>query len=259
MKISLFFRMKNEKSTTFAKIFMTMSIRKHIPNTITCCNLISGCISIYLTLNGFHFAAALMIFAAAIFDFFDGFAARALDAKSPIGGELDSLSDVVSFGVAPSFILVHHLKLMGVGWMVGDVDVFVFLAFVLAAFAAVRLAKFNIDTRQTSSFLGLPVPAVGLFIASLSIMMMHINENGLLMKTVNNPYFFIGMILMFSWLMVSEVPFFSFKVKSLRFADNKLRYVLVVFAVVSFAVFQWVALPFIFLFYILLSVIFYRG
>lgn len=236
-----------------------MSIVKHIPNTITSCNLISGCISIYLTLNGFHFAAALMIFAAAIFDFFDGFAARMLDAKSPIGGELDSLSDVVSFGVAPSFILADHMKMMGVEWMVGGVNVFVFTAFVLAAFAAVRLAKFNIDTRQTSSFLGLPVPAVGLFIASLSIMMMRINENGLLMEAVNNPCFFIVMILVFSWLMISEVPFFSFKVKSLRFADNKLRYVLIVFAVVSFAVLQWVALPFIFLFYILLSVIFYRG
>jgi len=201
----------------------------------------------------------LMVFAAAIFDFFDGFAARMLDAKSPIGGDLDSLSDVVSFGVAPSFILAHYMKSMGVEWMLGSVNVFVFLAFILAAFAAVRLAKFNIDTRQTSSFLGLPVPAVGLFISSLSIMMMQINENGLLMKIVNNPYFFIVMILVFSWLMVSEVPFFSFKMKNLKFGENKLRYILVVFAVASFAIFQWVALPFIFLFYILLSVIFYRG
>jgi len=236
-----------------------MSVKKHIPNTITCCNLISGCISIYLTLNGLHFAAALMVFAAAIFDFFDGFAARMLDAKSPIGGDLDSLSDVVSFGVAPSFILAHYMKSMGVEWMLGSVNVFVFLAFILAAFAAVRLAKFNIDTRQTSSFLGLPVPAVGLFIASLSIMMMRINENGLLMEIVNNPYFFIVMILVFSWLMISEVPFFSFKIKTLKFSENRLRYVLVIFAVASFAIFQWVALPFIFLFYILLSVIFYRG
>ena len=200
-----------------------------------------------------------MLFAAAVFDFFDGFAARALDAKTPFGGELDSLADVVSSGVAPSFILAHYMKDMGVEWMVGGVNVFVFTAFVLAAFAAVRLAKFNIDTRQTSSFLGLPVPAVGLSVASLSIMMMRIDENGLLMKIVNNPYFFIVMILVFSWLMVSEVPFFSFKMKNLKFADNKLRYILVAFAVVAFAVFQWVALPFIFLFYILLSVIFYRG
>ena len=200
-----------------------------------------------------------MLFAAAVFDFFDGFAARALDAKSPIGGELDSLADVVSSGVAPSFILAHYMKDMGVEWMVGGVNVFVFTAFVLAAFAAVRLAKFNIDTRQTSSFLGLPVPATGLFVASLSIMMMRIDENGLLMRIVNNPYFFIAIILVFSWLMVSEVPFFSFKMKNLRFGDNKLRYILVVFAVAAFAVFRWVALPFIFLFYILLSVIFYRG
>ena len=200
-----------------------------------------------------------MLFAAAVFDFFDGFAARALDAKSPIGGELDSLADVVSSGVAPSFILAHYMKDMGVEWMVGGVNVFVFTAFVLAAFAAVRLAKFNIDTRQTSSFLGLPVPATGLFVASLSIMMMRIDENGLLMRIVDNPYFFIAIILVFSWLMVSEVPFFSFKMKNLKFGDNKLRYILVVFAVVMFAVFRWVALPFIFLFYILLSVIFYRG
>ena len=250
---------ERRKSTIFAKILEIMSIRKHIPNTITCCNLISGCISIYLTFNGFHFGAALMLFAAAIFDFFDGFAARALDAKSPIGGELDSLADVVSSGVAPSFILAHYMKDMGVEWMVGGVNVFVFTAFILAAFAAVRLAKFNIDTRQTSSFLGLPVPATGLFIASLSIMMMRIDENGLLMKIVNNPYFFIAVILLFSWLMVSEVPFFSFKMKNLRFGDNRLRYILVIFAVVMFAVFGWVALPFIFLFYILLSVFFYRG
>lgn len=200
-----------------------------------------------------------MLFAAAIFDFFDGFAARALDAKSPIGGELDSLADVVSSGVAPSFILAHYMKDMGVEWFVGGVNVFVFTAFVLAAFAAVRLAKFNIDTRQTSSFLGLPVPATGLFVASLSIMMMRIDENGLLMRIVDNPYFFIAIILVFSWLMVSEVPFFSFKMKNLKFGDNKLRYILVMFAVVMFAVFRWVALPFVFLFYIFLSVIFYRG
>lgn len=200
-----------------------------------------------------------MIFAASVFDFLDGFAARVLNAKSPIGGELDSLSDVVSFGVAPSFILVNHMTKMNVEWLVGGVNVFVFVAFVLAAFAAVRLAKFNIDKRQTTSFLGLPVPAVGLFIASLSIMMMRINENGLLMKIVNNPYFFIAMILIFSWLMISEVPFFSFKIKSLKFSDNKLRYILVASALVAFTVFQWVSLPFIFLFYILLSVFFYRG
>ena len=138
-----------------------MSLKQHIPNTITCCNLISGCFSILFSFSGMSVMASVMIFAAGLFDFFDGFTARLLNAHSPIGGELDSLSDVVSFGVAPSFIVAWFLSKTGVGWWVHNVNVFPMLAFILAAFAAVRLAKFNIDTRQTTSFIGLPVPAVG--------------------------------------------------------------------------------------------------
>ena len=191
-----------------------------------------------------------MIFVAAVFDFFDGFAARLLNAKSPIGGELDSLSDVVSFGVAPSFIIAMLLSKTGISWMIADVNVFPMLAFILAAFAAVRLAKFNIDTRQTSSFIGLPVPAVGLFVASLPFANL---------SFVENPYFLLAMVAVFSWLMISEVPFFSFKIKNLRFKDNILRYFVVIFAIIAVIILQLVALPFIFLFYILLSVICYRG
>ena len=227
-----------------------MSLVKHIPNTITCCNLISGCISILLLCQGHVIGASAMIFVAAVFDFFDGFAARLLNAKSPIGGELDSLSDVVSFGVAPSFIIAMLLGKTGISWMIADVNVFPMLAFILAAFAAVRLAKFNIDTRQTSSFIGLPVPAVGLFVASLPLANL---------SFVENPYFLLAIVALFSWLMISEVPFFSFKIKNLRFKDNILRYFVVIFAIIAVIILQLVALPFIFLFYILLSVICYRG
>ena len=227
-----------------------MSLVKHIPNTITCCNLISGCVSIFLLCQGHVIGASAMIFVAAVFDFFDGFAARLLNAKSPIGGELDSLSDVVSFGVAPSFIIAMLLSKTGISWMIADVNVFPMLAFILAAFAAVRLAKFNIDTRQTSSFIGLPVPAVGLFVASLPFANL---------SFVENPYFLLAMVAIFSWLMISEVPFFSFKIKNLRFKDNILRYFVVIFAIIAVIILQLVALPFIFLFYILLSVICYRG
>ena len=225
-----------------------MSIKKHIPNTITCCNLLSGCVSILFTCNNHLLWASAMIFIAAIFDFLDGFAARTLDAKSPIGGELDSLSDVVSFGVAPSFIVAWFLSKSGIGWWVHDVNLFPMLGFILAAFAAVRLAKFNIDTRQSHNFIGLPVPAVGLFIASLPFLTMEMN-----------PYLLLAMVAIFSWLMISEVPFFSFKIKNLRFKDNVLRYFVVIFAIIAVIIMKLAALPFVFLFYILLSVICYRG
>lgn len=236
-----------------------MSIKKHIPNTITCCNLLSGCVSILFLCHDHVLWASAMIFVAAVFDFFDGFAARALDAKSPIGGELDSLSDVVSFGVAPSFIVAWFLSKSGITWWVHDFNIFPVLAFVLAAFAAVRLAKFNIDTRQSSSFIGLPVPAVGLFIASLPFMLFNIGNDTVIYQIVTNPYFLLAMVAIFSWLMISEVPFFSFKIKSLRFKENILRYFVVIFAITAVVILHWVALPFIFLFYILLSVICYRG
>ncbi len=225
-------------------------IKKHIPNTITCCNLLCGCVSIFFTCHEHILWASVMIFAAAVCDFFDGFAARALNAKSPIGGELDSLSDVVSFGVAPSFLVAWFLSQTGIGWWVYDVNMFPMLAFILAAFAAVRLAKFNIDTRQTSSFIGLPVPAVGLFIASLPFADIAL---------FRNPYFLLAIVAVFSWLMISEVPFFSFKIKNLRFKENILRYFVVIFGIVAAIILKLKALPFIFLFYMLLSVICYRG
>ena len=235
-----------------------MKVTKHIPNTITCLNLISGCISILFLCNDHVLWASAMIFIAAVFDFLDGFAARALEAKSPIGGELDSLSDVVSFGVAPSFIVAWFLSKTGVGWWLHDVNLFPMLAFILAAFAAVRLAKFNIDTRQSSSFIGLPVPTVGLFIASLPFMLFKIGCDSALYNFVVNPYFLLVVIAIFSWLMISEVPFFSFKIHNLKFKENILRYIVVIFAITAVVILQWMALPFVFLFYILLSVICYR-
>ncbi len=235
-----------------------MKIVKHIPNTITCLNLLSGCVSILFTCNNHILWASVMIFVAAVFDFLDGFAARLLNAKSPIGGELDSLSDVVSFGVAPSFILAWFLGETGIGWWIHNFNVFPLLAFILAAFAAVRLAKFNLDTRQTTSFIGLPVPAVGLFIASLPFMLFNIGHDSALYNFVVNPYFLLATVAIFSWLMISEVPFFSFKIKNLKFRENILRYFVVIFAIVAVIVLKSVALPFVFLFYILLSVICYK-
>lgn len=223
---------------------------KHIPNAITCCNLLSGCISIVLLCNGYVTAAGIMIFVAAIFDFFDGFAARLLKAYSAIGAELDSLSDVVSFGVAPSFIIYHYLQSTPVSVSISSFNVIPFTAFLLAVFAELRLAKFNVDDRQTTSFIGLPTPAMGLFVASLPFTLQ--NENLAFMGgLMTNIYFLLSVVAIFSYLMVSEIPFFSLKIKNLRFKENIHIYVLAAFAVISFIILGFAAIPFVMLFYII--------
>lgn len=190
--------------------------------------------------------ASVMIFAAGLFDFFDGFTARLLKAHSPIGGDLDSLSDVVSFGVAPGFIMFH---VMG-GWWFGC------FAFLLPVFSAVRLAKFNVDTRQTTSFIGLPTPPMAIFMASLPLAFW---QMGLLGQQVLNPYLCLGIVILFSVMMVCNLHFFSFKMKSVAWKGNEVRWIFLIIAVAGFAVFRFVALPFILLVYILMSVLFYRG
>lgn len=234
-----------------------MPLKQHIPNTITCCNLVSGCFSILFSTVGMPVMASVMIFAAGLFDFFDGFTARLLNAHSPIGGDLDSLSDVVSFGVAPGFIM-YRLMSEGMSepiWPVGGVSLFACFAFLLPVFSAVRLAKFNIDERQTTSFIGLPTPPMAIFMASLPLAFWQL---GVLGQPVLNPYLCLGLVILFSVLMVCNRPFFSFKMKSLSWSDNKLRWIFLGLAVASFVAFRFVALPFILLGYILLSVLFYR-
>ncbi len=222
---------------------------KHIPNSITCCNLLSGCISIVLSCNGMMAAAGIMIFVAAVLDFFDGFAARLLKAYSPLGAQLDSLSDVVSFGVAPSFIMYHYLSDV-VDVQVSGVNVLPFAAFFLAIFSELRLAKFNIDDRQTSSFIGLPTPAMGLFVASLPFTLG--NERLSFMDALmTSPYFLFAVVIVFSFLMVSEIPFFSLKIKNIRFKENLHIYILGIFAVAAFIFLGFAAIPFVMLFYVI--------
>lgn len=231
---------------------------KHIPNSITCCNLLSGCISIVLMCNGYAVAAGAMIFIAALFDFFDGFAARLLKAYSPLGAQLDSLSDVVSFGVAPSFIVYHYLSQQPISNSlsveIADFNIIPFAAFFLAVSAELRLAKFNIDDRQTSSFIGLPTPAMGLFVASLPFALQN-DSLAFMGGLMTNPYFLFAVIIVFSFLMVSEIPFFSLKIKNLKFKENIHIYILAMFAVVAFIFLQFAAIPFVMLFYIVEAII----
>ena len=232
-----------------------MSIKQHIPNAITCGNLVSGCMSILFIACGMPVKAALMIFVAGLFDFFDGFAARLLHAKSPIGADLDSLADVVSSGVAPGFIMywlmLRATDLPEVVWL--GVSVLPCLAFLLPVFSAIRLAKFNVDDTQKTSFRGLPAPGMAIFIASLPLALCQV---GHLTDGVLGYWACLGITLVFSFIMLSRLRFFSFKMKSARWKGNEVRWIFLIVAVAAVAVFRLVALPFVLVLYMLLSVFF---
>ncbi len=194
---------------------------KFIPNLLTLLNLASGCIATVMALWGKFDMAFWMVVIAAVFDFSDGFAARALKAYSPMGKELDSLADMVSFGVAPSMAMFTLLQGKGLEWT------WAALAFVLAMFSALRLAKFNIDERQSEEFLGLPTPACALFFVSLG---------GIFGMTtlLSSPVFLFSAIAVFSLLMVSDIPMFALKFKSFKWQGNELRYCFLIFCLLTF-------------------------
>ena len=203
---------------------MANIVTKHIPNTLTSCNLISGCIAIVFALSANYTMALTFIVFGAVFDFFDGMSARLLGVSSPIGKELDSLADVVTFGVAPStMIYTLLLTLSKSGWNETLAFAIPYVAFVMAAFSALRLAKFNLDERQTTSFIGLPTPANALFWGALIVG----NEN---VFDENSYYIYLLIILVFvsSWLLVAEIPMFALKFKHWGWRDNKVKYVFLI-------------------------------
>lgn len=203
---------------------MANIVTKHIPNTLTSCNLISGCIAIVFALSANYTMALTFIVVGAVFDFFDGMSARLLGVSSPIGKELDSLADVVTFGVAPSsMIYTLLLTLSKSGWNETLAFAIPYVAFVMAAFSALRLAKFNLDERQTTSFIGLPTPANALFWGALIVG----NEN---VFDENSYYIYLLIILVFvsSWLLVAEIPMFALKFKHWGWRDNKVKYVFLI-------------------------------
>ena len=232
-----------------------MTVKQHIPNTITCGNLVSGCLSILFLALGMPVKAAMMIFVAGLFDFLDGFAARMLHAHSPIGADLDSLSDVVSFGVAPGFIMywlmegaadLPQLEILGF-------NILPCAGFLLPVFAAIRLAKFNIDDTQKTVFRGLPAPGMAIFIASLPLAL---SKAGHLTDGTLGYWACLGITLVFSFMMVSRLRFFSFKMKSAKWKGNEVRWIFLLVTVVSYMIFKWLALPFVMVLYILLSIFF---
>ena len=217
----------------------------NIPNTITCCNLISGCIATFWAFQGDYPLALLFIVIGAVFDFFDGMTARLLHVSSPIGKELDSLADDITFGFAPSaiifdFLCKFHTHLYFVP----------FLAFVMAAFSALRLAKFNLDERQALGFIGLPTPANALFWGALIV------GFGDAIATLSYaPWLILLGSFISSYLLVSEIPMFALKFKTWGWKGNEVKYFFLLTCIPLLVLFGISGIAMIIAWYVLLSVI----
>ena len=223
-----------------------MSIKKHIPNTITCCNLISGCIATYWAFQGDARLALLFIVIGAVFDFFDGMSARLLHVSSPIGKELDSLADCITFGFAPSAILFEYLR--------PETELLPFVVFIMAAFSALRLAKFNLDERQALGFIGLPTPANALFWGSLIV------GAGDWMKTApfigaNLSLVIIAGMFISCYLLIAEIPMFALKFKTWGWKGNEIKYIFILSCIPLLLLLGVSGLAAIIAWYILLSII----
>lgn len=236
---------------------------QHIPNTITCLNLLSGCTASLMAMEGYLVPAAILILLASVFDFLDGLAARVLNAYSPMGKELDSLSDMVSFGFAPGVIALAYLKGAVLGSVSADfvpaelsnTQIAILLsAFIIPIFSGLRLAKFNVDTRQTSSFIGVPTPANAMFWSSLPLVM-YFGDYPMIEGWLSNPYVIIGAILITSYLLITEIPMFALKVTSLSWKENKIRYLFLITLAVIAILLKWLVFPLLLFVYILFSVI----
>ena len=222
-------------------------MKKHIPNLLTCGNLLAGSLAVVFTL--YHHRpdiAMALIVLAAVFDFFDGLVARALGVSSPIGKDLDSLADVVSFGLAPATLVWYTLQGLGI------TSVWSYGVFLLVAFAALRLAKFNNDTRQSTSFLGLPVPSNALFFlgytSSLPMVVFLLGSVGTLVVT-------LVLTLLFGSLMLGELPMFSFKLTKAPLRALWKQIALVVVSVISILIFGWAGCSIAIAFYLFLSLL----
>jgi len=229
-------------------------MKRHIPNIFTCGNLFCGCVGIVSVFQNDLNFAAYMIGLAAVLDFGDGFAARILKSYSSIGKELDSLADCVTFGVLPGMILY---KLLERSMMKDDFSFELFFllryaAFLITIFSALRLAKFNVDTRQTTSFIGVPTPANALLIGSLPLIVW---QHPTWAPYVHNPYALVVYILVMSYLMVAEIPLFALKFKDFTLANNRVRYPFLLLSLLLVVFLQFAAVPFIILLYILLSLV----
>ena len=238
---------------------------KQIPNIITSLNLLCGCVAVLFAVSGDLISASFFVFFGIFLDFFDGLAARLLNAPSDVGLEFDSLADMITSGLAPAIVMVQLLNESFFGqpfiisetfsvdeWNLGMTNYFPLMGLVIAIASGYRLAKFNVDTRQTSSFIGLPTPANALLILSVPLIL-HFQSSEWIEGIILNKWFLIGLTLVSSMLLNAELPLFGLKFKTWDFKSNAMRYLFLVCCLVLLAVLQFIAIPLIILTYILLS------
>jgi len=262
---------------------MAKSSKIFIPNTITSLNLLCGAIAIVLAIQGEVKIAGILILLASVFDFFDGFVARKIGAMSEFGKQLDSMADLVSFGMAPTAIMYEllrfSLKLYGGFNNQTTINMLLLsISFIIVIMSAIRLAKFNISENQKNSFLGLPTPAFAIFIASLPLISLLEPEKfvwfnllqmatgaefpfkatmallGFQIMVIEKWYFLIPVTLIFSGLLVSNIHMFSLKFASMKYSENKLRYNFLIFSAILCVFLQSIAIPFIIIAYIIISI-----
>lgn len=302
-----FFLMTHFLSRINLQICNVSKIKQQIPNLFTAGNLTGGVMAILFSLTGFLELAPFCIFISAFLDFFDGFAARLLKVQSELGKQLDSLADMVTFGVAPGVIvfvmldwpnilshdsiLLNHLAAFFADKNLVNSSVFMdqisgseilqqpagidgtvdfsskgimqflpFIAFLIPVMSMFRLAKFNLDTRQSDSFIGVPTPANTLFFSSFPLILIQLSDNqsgwaGSVSDLILNPVFLVLSTLIFSFLLVAELPLFALKFKSFGWKGNEIRFIFLTACVILLATLWWLAIPLIIILYILLSLI----
>lgn len=238
-----------------------MSIKKHIPNTITLLNLLAGLLALIHAFNGNYNEAFSLVCLGIFFDYWDGFFARIWKVQSPIGLQLDSLADMVTSGVVPGLVMYKMLadiqenqsqyNLTEDTYYMGVVP---YLGFLITLASCYRLAKFNIDTRQTDSFIGLPTPANALLIMSIPMIQFH-SEFEWLVDFLSNPYVLVGVTVLSSYLLNAEIPLFSLKVKSFSWEKYKMQVVFLILSLILIVLLEFIAIPIIILLYVILSVL----
>lgn len=229
-----------------------MTIKKHLPNILTLGNLLCGTIAVIFAVQGDFLSAALFVVLGIVFDFLDGFVARLLNVSGELGKQLDSLADMVTSGVVPGIVMLQLLNNKPVTEL--DFSNYVpYIGLLLTLTACYRLAIFNLDTRQTNSFIGLPTPAMSLFVIALPLIPMY-SDNQFFIELVQNNYFLIAVTLLLSYLMNAEIPLFSLKFKSFGLKKNKLKYFFLLASMALMLSLEVIAIPLVIVLYVLLSV-----
>ena len=229
-----------------------MNIKKHIPNLITLINLFCGCIAVVFVSESNYEMAFYMVCLGIFFDFFDGFFARLFKVSSPLGLQLDSLADMVTSGVVPGYVM--YSMLTNSAHEIGTSIFIPFLGFIITLGSCYRLANFNIDTRQTDSFIGLPTPANALFILSLPLVI-KFSDSLMILEILTNEWVLLVITLCSAYVLNAEIPLFSLKIKKFNLKDNALQMSFLLISFVLLLLLHYIAIPLIIVFYVLLSIV----